>query len=878
MKKHILTFFLSLFTFYCFAQQQSFEFFRWNEVNHPLYRQGVYNELKDSKGNFWTYSRSKANDKYQVISATKSELIIPSPREKSGYLYNVNNFTIDENDNKLLIVSGYTNVEPRRYDNYLIITDTLNNSKYIHAKDVGVSDTLGYWYWQTAQSIKNKTVIVTGNKLIWLSDNVIHIPYSSAGIGEHLYNYSLISDNKTTLYYTEMVTGGYKIVAFYTDGSYKNILPEHTIKDFIFDKTTGTLKAYTKTGVFLINGTTETFKSIPDYDKVLNSGNIYPFSLKNENYFIEGILTTKGISLYNNNNYTTYLFSQSISKDSINILSSSYLFKHLNLQKDSTLSMVFSNPGNIQELYLLSLKNNNLKLHKTYNISAYKIPSPFSIGFYIGSKHTYFYSFETPSIIRIVDDISTTIPVSGQTCRFSSKSSDIRADENYLWINNEGVSDTSKCKVVRLSHDKYFINGQVYYDADNDGYKDNNEFTYSDLKLLVSPSGLQVIPDKFGKYAFAGDEGISYTVKVLDSTRFSSIKINKATYEIGVKLKEEKPEIQASFIISASRCNTIRPSLISLTNKGVIPVQKTVIKLASNDKMELLQSDVIVDTAVFTYNDIIPQKSINEIFDIKWGAAEQVGQTATLKIVTELYNNDVLIATKLDSIETIIRCSYDPNDKSVTPAGMGDEHFTLPNSSLQYLIRFENTGNDTAYNVVIYDTLNTALDYNTLKVIGYSHAVNTEITKNGIIAFHFNNIMLPDKATGGDKASGFVRFSIDQKAGIEDYTNICNKAAIVFDENKPIITNEVCNLIVENNPILAGNKAPKSSTFFIYPNPASDKINIPENTVNFTITNTYGVEMFVKGEDVSGLAPGIYIVKLKMANGVVETEKLIISR
>jgi uncharacterized repeat protein (TIGR01451 family) len=54
--------------------------------------------------------------------------------------------------------------------------------------------------------------------------------------------------------------------------------------------------------------------------------------------------------------------------------------------------------------------------------------------------------------------------------------------------------------------------------------------------------------------------------------------------------------------------------------------------------------------------------------------------------------------------------SYDPNDKAASPRGLGDDHYILPNEPLNYTIRFQNTGNDTAFTVVIRDTLDMDLD------------------------------------------------------------------------------------------------------------------------------------------------------------------------
>src|SRR5262249_13810922 len=47
--------------------------------------------------------------------------------------------------------------------------------------------------------------------------------------------------------------------------------------------------------------------------------------------------------------------------------------------------------------------------------------------------------------------------------------------------------------------------------------------------------------------------------------------------------------------------------------------------------------------------------------------------------------------------------SYDPNDKTAEPVGTGDDHFIPADTTLHYLIRFQNTGNDTAFNIVVRD-------------------------------------------------------------------------------------------------------------------------------------------------------------------------------
>ncbi len=144
-----------------------------------------------------------------------------------------------------------------------------------------------------------------------------------------------------------------------------------------------------------------------------------------------------------------------------------------------------------------------------------------------------------------------------------------------------------------------------------------------------------------------------------------------------------------------------------------------------------------------------------------------------------------------------IRDSYDPNDKQVTPIGVTEKHFIKNTDLLEYLVRFQNTGSDTAYTVVIRDTLSKSLDVSSLVVGASSHNYTWSISGKGspIITFTFNNIYLPHAKVNEPASNGFVKFKIRQTAGNPIGTKITNKAGIYFDFNSPIITNETLNEI-----------------------------------------------------------------------------------
>jgi len=147
-----------------------------------------------------------------------------------------------------------------------------------------------------------------------------------------------------------------------------------------------------------------------------------------------------------------------------------------------------------------------------------------------------------------------------------------------------------------------------------------------------------------------------------------------------------------------------------------------------------------------------------------------------------------------------VRCSYDPNDKQVFP-NYGDSGYVLNQSTeLEYLIRFQNTGNDTAFVVELKDSLALNLDESTFRLISQSHPLTSiEIDSNRVLTFLFNNINLTDTITNEAESHGFVKFGIRAKENLPLNTSITNEASIYFDHNPPIVTNSTLNTIYDCN-------------------------------------------------------------------------------
>jgi ligand-binding sensor domain-containing protein len=200
--------------------------------------------------------------------------------------------------------------------------------------------------------------------------------------------------------------------------------------------------------------------------------------------------------------------------------------------------------------------------------------------------------------------------------------------------------------------------------------------------------------------------------------------------------------------------------------------------------------------------------------------------------------------------------SFDPNDKTGFPQGFDNEHFILPGTELEYMIRFQNTGNDTAFNIVVRDTLHRFLEPTSIQTGASSHPYLWNVNELGVLTFYFNDVLLPDSTTNLLGSQGFVRFRIAHKADIVLGSVIPNRAAIFFDFNAPIITNETWHTVdtgflEKNITTIAIPERPYQSNLLLQvsPNPvgAGEFVyfaKMPIGTHRFLLKNTLGQTIF----------------------------------
>ena len=272
-----------------------------------------------------------------------------------------------------------------------------------------------------------------------------------------------------------------------------------------------------------------------------------------------------------------------------------------------------------------------------------------------------------------------------------------------------------------------------------------------------------------------------------------------------------------------------------------------------------------------------------------WGGyaiavSEGCGGINTLGLVNQLLvsSNNPFVATNC----TESTSSFDPNDKQAFPTGVGNEHFIHQNTDIEYLIRFQNTGSDTAFTVVIYDTLSPLLYAQSVRPGASSHDYDFDILDNNVLRFRFDHIMLPDSNVNEPASHGFVKFRVKQVADNPLEEVIYNEAAIVFDFNDPIFTNTTWHTIGKDfMEVNATDPGKNFGKLLAYPNPSNGVlyIEMPDLVSHATFDLTDQMGKTVVSKTFSGKTfrfentsrpSGIYFFRVTDERGAVYTGKI----
>lgn len=387
-------------------------------------------------------------------------------------------------------------------------------------------------------------------------------------------------------------------------------------------------------------------------------------------------------------------------------------------------------------------------------------------------------------------------------------------------VNNDAVADlicTRFHSVVwreNLYFDAFRLRGCVFKDFDVDAVLDSTEQKVPFQLVRSSANNLLVWTNSAGDFDLAADTGTFdvwtvpphiYQVTNNPDTLNATITLAQPIQEdLDFGIAPNAQDSSAFITLTESgflfRCNSNTSVWAHVQNIGTFIPEHALLEVA-------VSPDVAVHLVTPAADSVAGNHYYWHIDSLGWFQQWNIyievttGPLGTSSLITATvtWPEGAVANLFADSIGAPVSCSFDPNDKLVTPQGYGAAGAVdIDTDWLTYTVRFQNTGNDVAYNVVIRDTLDADLDWSSLWIAATSHPL-TSITVNeaGLATFTFNQINLSDSLANEPQSHGFIKYRLAPVNGAPHGTQIQNTAYIYFDLNSPVATNTVLNTLVD---------------------------------------------------------------------------------
>lgn len=433
----------------------------------------------------------------------------------------------------------------------------------------------------------------------------------------------------------------------------------------------------------------------------------------------------------------------------------------------------------------------------------------------------------------------------------------------------------------------YTLSGNSKFDKDNNGCN-NSDGIVPNLKLnITSPntSG-NIVSNATGIYNLSLLEGSHIIKPIIEYPDFYNVSPTSTT----VSFPNASDTIIQNFCITPKGILrqtelTIIPTTVArpgfdatykvvLSNKGN-QVENGILNFSfDGPRMDFVSSDITPSTQADNYiswefKDLLPFETRCYFVTLNVNSPSETPAVNAGDVLQ-------LSCSVLDNVITLnqeVVGSYDPNDKTclegktITPEQVG--------KYVHYLIRFENTGNYAAENIVVKDVIDeSTFDISTLQITDASHQAWARINGN-IVEFIFEKIQLPFDAATND---GYIAFKIKTKSTLILGNELKNEANIYFDYNLPILTNKTSTTIAL--PVVNTNETLKDNVE-VFPNPVHDILHFSSkekiNKVEVFDINGRLVQVsnVVNGSvNVERLGSGAYLVKITSQHNQIHTKMI----
>lgn len=442
--------------------------------------------------------------------------------------------------------------------------------------------------------------------------------------------------------------------------------------------------------------------------------------------------------------------------------------------------------------------------------------------------------------------------------------------------------------ILKLTEHYNRISGHFFIDLNNNGIQDGGEPSLSNQKVTEQSTGRFAFSQQNGNYSVAVLDSGSYTVSTPSLQWFSPNPISHSAYFSGILQSDSLNDFAFQPLgVFNDVCVSITPLgqfrsgfpasyQINYGNYGTTTITPTVYFYPDTNVVfqsaTLTPTQITPDSVLWSLPAITPFQTGSIIVTVNVDLGLPIGTLINSGAHIEPFLSDDNPSCNNSYWEVFTTGSFDPNDILVDKTELTTTELST-SPWLEYIIRFQNTGNDTAFTVKILNPIDTnKLNLSSIEFVNASHPVNLNwINYQRNMEFRFDNILLPDSNINEPLSHGFVRYRIQPKTTLVAGDTIPNFAAIYFDFNEPVITNTAKTIIVL--PTGLASTSLSKGGLLVFPNPTNGNINISgykleQGKAQLKISDVYGKLILEKTLtepntllETQNLPSGVYLIQ-----------------
>lgn len=434
----------------------------------------------------------------------------------------------------------------------------------------------------------------------------------------------------------------------------------------------------------------------------------------------------------------------------------------------------------------------------------------------------------------------------------SSKTKDWYLSGNFTSITSNQLVENAQY-ITKLDFTPItIIHGKLFIDINNDNIKQPNEPILNNCLVYDKNNQFVCNSDKNGNYSFYTNTNSNFIIKANNDLGYICSKENTINNSIDGKYLIDFPftENALNDVKLNMWCKTGNLINLNSTTEYVLQINN----LSSSALNRLIEvqmpkkvKDIIAVSGNINKNKIIYNLNLPAhskfIYFIQCNfGKDSFKSNDTVHVISKINNTDDVLGNNIDSLTQFTSFISESDVKIAYPNSIVNVE-----KEIKYTIKFQNTSNKTAKNIVVTDTLHQLV--NLSKIGTYLNPVNNctptfSTSLNKVLIWTFKDINLPPKHLDSNASKGEVLLIVSMldKAKIGD--TLFNKASVFYDYENPKQTNTASVVLVKKQSYVVQHW---SNNLKYFPTPIHDYLNIynpDEKSAEIKIISIEGREVY----------------------------------